>query len=120
MLDIQKMHDILLQWENMEGGWSNETREESIAFIYEYPHDEQFWKDFLDPVPADILERYRKLIKMMLEEGLIDNEQAAIEESYVMKWGGKLLHRRGKQLAAELKVARDAKRYIDITPHECR
>jgi len=27
MLDIQKMHDILLQWESMEGGWSNETRE---------------------------------------------------------------------------------------------
>lgn len=120
MLDMQKKHDLLLQWEQQEGGWTEEVRNESIAIMCEITWSEQEWREFLDPVPDDILIRYRKLIQMMLNEQVIDQEQADIEESYVMTWGGKLLHKRGKYLAYELKTKRDSKKYIDIIPHECR
>lgn len=120
MLDMQKKHDLLLQWERQDGGWTEEIRDECIAFMSESNQSEAYWKVLLEPVPDDILIRYRKLIQMMLDEQLIDQEQADVEESYAMTFGGKLLHQRGKILAAELKAKRESKKYIDIIPHECR
>ncbi len=120
MLDMQKKHDLLLQWEQQEGGWTDDVREECIAFMSESTQGEAYWKELLEPVPDDIANRYRKLIQMMKEHQLINDEQAEVEESYVMTLGGKLLHKRGKTLAAELKAKRDSKKYIDIIPHECR
>lgn len=113
MLEIQKMHDILLQWEQIEGGWTEEVREECIDFLSEHP-DEQYWKELLESVPQDILQRYRKLIQMMKEEYLLDEEQILLEERHARTWGGKLLMKRGKQLAEELKVARESNKYVDV------
>jgi hypothetical protein len=120
MLDMQKKHDLLLQWEQQDGGWTDEVREECIAFMSESTQGEAYWKELLEPVPDDILIRYRKLIQMMKDERLLDEEQICIEEHHARTLGGKLLHKRGKTLAAELKSKRDTKKYIDIIPHECR
>jgi hypothetical protein len=120
MLDMQKKHDLLLQWEQQDGGWTDDIRDECIAFMSESTQGEAYWKELLEPVPDDILIRYRKVVQMMQNEKIIDEKQAEIEECYARTLGDKLLYKRGKELAAELKAKRDSKKYIDIIPHECR
>jgi hypothetical protein len=120
MLDVTKMQDILFRWEQNDGGWDDETRNECTNFISEHDLPMSFWNDLLEKVPSDILERYRKLIALMVKEDFISAEQAIQEEHIVMTYGPKLLHRRGKLLADELKQKRAAKTYIEVIPHECR
>ena len=120
MLDVTKMHDILLRWEQNEGGWDDETRTNCITFITENDLPMSFWNEMLEKVPPDIIERYRKLIALMVKEDFISAEQAIQEEQIVMTYGTRLLYRRSKVLADELKQKRAEKTYIAIVPHECR
>lgn len=98
-MTLEEMELVLRHWESLDGlSWSDEVRDECISIVSELEWTIGEWMAFLVPVPKNVGERYRKAMTLLLEKGLINEEDFNTECGYSMKAAPATLARNGKVL----------------------
>lgn len=110
-LTLTEAERLLVEWENMDRSdghiWSEDERKECAEYLWERADlGLSFWKEWLEPAPKDVRERYIKLMGLLHNENIIDAEALRTELELMGKWGSKIILRRGREFAQFL---RDAK-----------
>jgi len=100
-MTIEETEWLLKYWENTIDGckWSEEDRQLTIDAITQSSMTIKEWKDFLIKVPNNVEERYRKVMKMLLDAELINEAAYEFELKVMDEWSPATLARRGKVFA---------------------
>jgi len=100
-LSVEEIENLTKYWENTIDGvkWSEEDRQLTIDTITQSTITLKEWKDFLINVPNNVEERYRKVMKMLLDAGLINEAAYEFELKVMDEWSPATLARRGKVFA---------------------
>lgn len=94
------MQEVLRHWESLDAvKWDDAERMEYAEFVESHPMSVKAWKEFLIVVPENVGERYRKIIKMLLDKGLINQAVFDAEMKAMVHLSPKALTRFGKELA---------------------
>ena len=101
-LSVEEIESILKHWENKIDGvkWSDENRNDVIELLTEFPQTLDWWMKHLIKVPPDINARYRKIMKMLADKGLISAEAYQTELEMMEQFSPAELTRRGGDFAA--------------------
>lgn len=94
------MAEVLRHWESLdEKPWDEITRMECAEIVSVWPNTVAQWKQLLVKMPDGLEDRYRKVIQLLFEKGLIDeNTRLAELESMKTLSPGSMI-RNGKLLA---------------------
>lgn len=97
-MTIEETEGLLKYWENTIDGvkWSEEDRQLTIDAITQSSMTIKEWKDFLINVPNNVEERYRKVMKMLLDAELINEAAYEFELKVMDEWSPATLAMRGK------------------------
>lgn len=100
-LSVEEIENLTKYWENTIDGvkWSDEDRQLTIDSITQSTMTLKEWKDFLINVPNNVEERYRKVMKMLLDAELINEAAYEFELKVMDEWSPATLARRGKVFA---------------------
>lgn len=99
-LTIEEMEHILKHWEALDGvKWDDETKLECAEAVSTYGWSVDKWKEMLVKVPADVNDRYRKVMTMLLDKKLIDQSDYDEEVKAMDQFSPATLMRRGKNFA---------------------
>ena len=100
-LSIEELEELLKYWENTIDGvkWNDEDRQLTIDAVTESKMTLQEWKDYLTKIPDDVEGRYRKVIKMLVDEKLITQEAYEYEVKVMNQFSPVMLTRRGREFA---------------------
>lgn len=94
------MEQVLRYWESLDGvKWDDETRIACSAFVETSTRSFADWKAYLLEVPDKVNERYRKVMKLLLEKKLITQESFVAELEAMAMFSPATLTRRGKDFA---------------------
>ena len=87
-MSISETNELLKYWENTIDGvkWSEEDRQLTIDAITQSSMTLKEWKDFLVNVPNHVDERYRKVMKMLLDAELINEAAYEFELKVMDEW----------------------------------
>lgn len=96
-MTVDETEELLKYWENTIDGckWSDEDRQLTIDAITQSSMTLKEWKDFLINVPNNVEERYRKVMKMLLDAELINEAAYEFELKVMDDWSPATLARRG-------------------------
>ncbi len=96
-MTIEETEGLLKYWENTIDGckWSEEDRQLTIDSITQSSMTLKEWKDFIIKVPNNVEERYRKVMKMLLDAELINEAAYEFELKVMDEWSPATLARRG-------------------------
>lgn len=99
-LSLEEMEQVLRYWESLDGvKWDDATRMECSGLIETQLFSVDDWKSYLSKVPDDVNERYRKVMKLLLEKKLITQESFVAELEAMAMFSPATLTRRGKDFA---------------------
>ena len=100
-MTIEEIDELLKYWENTIDGikWGVEDRQLTIDAITQSVMTIKEWKSFLINVPNNVDERYRKVMKMLLDAELINEAAYEFELKVMDEWSPATLARRGKVFA---------------------
>ena len=100
-LSVEEIENLTKYWENTIDGvkWCEEDRQLTIDSITQSTMTIKEWKDFLINVPSNVDERYRKVMKMLLDAELINEAAYEFELKVMDEWSPATLARRGKVFA---------------------
>jgi hypothetical protein len=94
------MEQVLRYWESLDGvKWDDATRMACSELIEIQPRSVDDWKSYLIVVPDGVNERYRKVMKLLLEKRLIDQAAFDAEMDAMTMFSPATLTRRGKDFA---------------------
>lgn len=104
-MTLEELEEALNFWERLDGGWDadGETRRECAEVLTDSSESLAAWKEKLIKVPADIDVRYRRVVKRMLDAGLIDEAAADYELRAENRFSPADKLRWGKRFSALLK-----------------
>ena len=100
-LSVEEIENLTKYWENTIDGvkWGVEDRQLTIDAVTQSTMTLKEWKDFLINVPNNVDERYRKVMKMLLDAELINEAAYEFELKVMDEWSPATLARRGKVFA---------------------
>lgn len=100
-LSVEEIENLTKYWENTIDcvKWSEEDRQLTIDAVTQSTMTLKEWKDFLINVPNNVEERYRKVMKMLLDAELINEAAYEFELKVMDEWSPATLARRGKVFA---------------------
>lgn len=94
------MEHVLRYWESLDGvKWTDEDRMECSELIEKQLFSVSDWKTYLTKVPEGVNERYRKVMSLLLEKRLIDQDAFDAEIKAMAMFSPSALTRRGKEFA---------------------
>lgn len=99
-LSLEEMEHVLRYWESLDGvKWDEDTRSAVSAFVETSTLSFEEWKTYLTKVPDGVNERYRKVMSLLLEKRLIDQDAFDAEIQAMDTFSPAMLTRRGKAFA---------------------
>ena len=99
-LSLEEMESVLRHWESIDSvKWDDETRLACSESVEREPWSVAEWKERLVKVPSDVEDRYRKVMKLLLDKKLIDPSAFDVEIEVMTQFSPATLARRGKLFA---------------------
>ena len=110
-MTVKEIEELLKYWENTIDGvkWNDEDRQLTIDAVTESKMTLQEWKDYLTKIPDDVEGRYRKVMKMLVDEKLITQEAYEYELKVMNQFSPVMLTVRGKDFAQWYREEKKAK-----------
>lgn len=99
-LTLDEMAEVLRHWEALDDvPWDDATRMECAEIVSVWPNTVAQWKHLIVKLPDGLEDRYRKLLQLLVDKGLIDEKtrEAELESMRTLSPGS--LVRNGKLLA---------------------
>ena len=100
-LSVEETEMLLNYWENKidETKWTEENRNDVIDYLTEFPQTYAWWMEHLVKVPDNVSERYRTMIKKLLDARMIKQKDYDEELVVMQRMSQAKLAREGKKLA---------------------
>ncbi len=86
----------LIKLLSMKWKWSDDEINEIVVAMEQCDLTLKEWEDILIYTPSNIIERYNKMIDLLLKENLIDEETANLERQATYSMSPKQMLRNGK------------------------
>jgi len=99
VMTIEEMELVIKHWRSIDENFSDSDQDEVSELLTTFHRSYDWWMDYLVKVPSDVIDRYKRIIRLLVENKMIPADEEEIELSIIGKVSPTELTRRGKKLS---------------------
>jgi len=98
-MTMEEMELVIKHWRSIDENFSDSDQDEVSELLTTFHRSYDWWMDYLVKVPSDVIDRYKRIIRLLVENKMIPADEEEIELSIIGKVSPTELTRRGKKLS---------------------
>jgi len=99
VMTMEEMELVIKHWRSIDENFSDSDQDEVSELLTTFHRSYDWWMDYLVKVPSDVIDRYKRIIRLLVENKMIPADEEEIELSIIGKVSPTELTRRGKKLS---------------------
>lgn len=99
VMTMEEMEKVIRHWQSIDDNFSESDREDVSELLTTFHQSYSWWMNHLVKVPCDVIDRYKRIIRLLVEHKMIPAEEEQEELEIIGKVSPAELTRRGKKLS---------------------